>query len=77
MVSRIIVAATSLLMVSACSSAAERAERRFEIAEKNGIDPRDACRAAGEAKQEWLNQGNEREYQRWMIVEYNACSKLR
>lgn len=66
--------ATAPLLAS-CNREAKSAEREYEIAAKSHFGTRDACAAAGRAKDAWLRAGSQQEYELWKLKEYNACSE--
>ena len=60
-----------------CTSAAEKAEKSYDLASKNDLQPHDRCVAARRVKEAYLAEGNEVKYELWSNKEFNACAASR
>lgn len=65
----------AILVLSSCSrdTAAEDAERRYEIARSSMVGPVELCRLAGEVAGEWLKREDQLKYQSWNVRRELHC----
>jgi len=69
-----------LLLVSAgllggCETAAQKAERRYEIVEKSG-DHRAQCEEAGKVAEAYLDAGDQQNYESWKSRRNIYCQRV-
>ena len=60
------------MLLGACHSDAEDAERRYEMVARGGTDA-ERCAAAAEVADAWLHEDDEQQYQRWKLTRDMDC----
>lgn len=74
--SRLLIAGVVVLL-AACTSAAETAEQRYQMVDNNALSTKaEKCAAASDVRDAWLAEGNQEKYEFWSLISNSNCMRL-
>lgn len=64
-------------LLSACNSAAMKAEDEYAFLSRNNVSKSELCAAATKAKQAWAERQNQDKYEHWKVISDLDCLSAR